>query len=423
MRHPLICQWLELSVESWPPDHYTLLGLERGESRLEQIEEHVHQRLLTLRQYQLSHPEHATEAMNCIARAFMCLTDAEAKKTYDASLPARPAEEKPPRPPMPTPDRAPESGKTRPHSPAPAAKAPAAEAERPARTEPAPAPGKSEENRQPNPDQAKRAAREAPSGDKQVDPIVKQPANDGNATKPEPAPRADTKPAVLDWAESPPPPRLSAATETATTDSDDELDAESTPTAPDKEPILMSEPADPVLETARSSKAARRGLGTRSALYERVLITRDLLHAWDQAGKFLNKPRRRLTRKTEAKELLRALRELRDTLRQFPPLVGKAGQPGYLVSALARQAMILPTFRGLSNSQREALARDWQSARTLIWLHRSFLLDELRRSRRRSALGRAWRALTAPIVDHPLIVWLLLLLVLLNVAAWLYIYW
>src|ERR1051325_196778 len=87
MSHELICTWLGLSPkDGWPPDHYRLLGLQRGESDVAKIEEHVHQRLDTVRHYQMMHPEEATEAMNRLAQAFVCLTDPAAKRDYDTKV-------------------------------------------------------------------------------------------------------------------------------------------------------------------------------------------------------------------------------------------------------------------------------------------------------------------------------------------------
>ena len=92
MQHQIICAWLGTPADRWPPDHYALLGLDPGETRVELIEQHVHERLAKVRCYQISHPEMATEAMNRLAQAFMCLTDPEAKKTYDGRLGLRTAE-------------------------------------------------------------------------------------------------------------------------------------------------------------------------------------------------------------------------------------------------------------------------------------------------------------------------------------------
>src|SRR3954452_23532289 len=93
MSHELICNWLGLPPQQqWPPDHYRLLGLELGEANTERIEERVHQRLDTVRRYQMMHPEEATEAMNRLAQAFVCLTDPSAKKEYDTEVLGKSAE-------------------------------------------------------------------------------------------------------------------------------------------------------------------------------------------------------------------------------------------------------------------------------------------------------------------------------------------
>src|SRR5689334_21814106 len=86
MNYDLICSWLGLPPGEWPPDHYRLLGLEPGEDNAELIEQRVHQRLDSVRCYQMMHPEQATEAMNRLAQAFVCLMEPTAKKAYDAAL-------------------------------------------------------------------------------------------------------------------------------------------------------------------------------------------------------------------------------------------------------------------------------------------------------------------------------------------------
>ncbi len=92
--HDQICDWLGLTAENWPPDHYTLLGLERGESDLQIIEQRVHERMQRVRPLQLIYPDQVTEAMNRLAQAFSCLTDPAARSAYNESLrtpPPRPA--------------------------------------------------------------------------------------------------------------------------------------------------------------------------------------------------------------------------------------------------------------------------------------------------------------------------------------------
>src|SRR5262245_61263310 len=112
MNHELICSWLGLPPEGWPPDHYRLLGLEPGEADVTLIEQRVHQRLDSVRRYQMMHPEQATEAMNRLAQAFVCLTEPGAKKAYDEQLLGqRPRPQPPPlpaAPPAPAPPPLPE---------------------------------------------------------------------------------------------------------------------------------------------------------------------------------------------------------------------------------------------------------------------------------------------------------------------------
>src|SRR5437867_7050965 len=103
MSHELICSWLGLPPGEWPPDHYRLLGLEPGESNTELIEQRVHQRLDSVRRYQMMHPEQATEAMNRLAQAWVCLTDPAQKKAYDQTLLGSRVRVAPPPPPPPPP--------------------------------------------------------------------------------------------------------------------------------------------------------------------------------------------------------------------------------------------------------------------------------------------------------------------------------
>src|SRR5918911_2950749 len=86
MNHELICAWLGIPPDQWPPDHYRLLGLPPGTDDVALIEQRVHERLDAVRRYQLTHPEPATEAMNRLAQAFVCLTDPQARAAYDRSL-------------------------------------------------------------------------------------------------------------------------------------------------------------------------------------------------------------------------------------------------------------------------------------------------------------------------------------------------
>jgi hypothetical protein len=87
--HELICSCLQLPADHWPPDHYTLLGLEPGEADIRQIEHRAQERMERLRRYQLTHADQVTDGMNRLAQALVCLTDPAAKQAYDAALLAR----------------------------------------------------------------------------------------------------------------------------------------------------------------------------------------------------------------------------------------------------------------------------------------------------------------------------------------------
>jgi hypothetical protein len=346
MSRELICAWLKIPADQWPPDHYTLLGLGPGETDPGVIEKHVHERHEWLLRYQLAHPDQVTEAMNRLAQAFVCLSDPVAKKTYDAAL-------------------------------------------FPGNAEPVAAPA--------SPQPVATFAVEKPA----ADPLAwlfgpwSQPVAD---TTVKPATTVEAPPAVAPTEAlpeaSPPPAETPALPPTPET-----LDAQ-----------------DPVVELAAYSAPARRGLGTKRALYYRISRTRQLLRAWMQLGKYLGEPTFQLTRKPDAIEMVRQLGTVRQLLQGFPPLLGQAGQPGYLVIVLARQQMIVQTFVSLLPSQREGLAKDWLKGLELLAAHRRFLRDELWGIRRKSWLGRGLRVVRALFTDHPGLWLLLLALLAINLA-------
>jgi hypothetical protein len=354
MSHEIIQGWLKLPAGSWPPDHYTLLGLPPGEQDVARIERHVQERLDIVRRHQLVHPEQATEAMNHLARAFMCLTDSVTKQAYDTRLlglsPAAVRE------------------------PAPVAVAVSDEQEAPL--------------------QLLGPVEDAPP--EPAPPPVEPPP-------PEPAP-----PPV-----EPPPPEAIPLPPVATP-----APPVAIPLLPAEAAVPIEERADPIQQAAERSPAAQRGLGTRRALYRRLAHTRQLARAWEVAGKYLAWPKRQLTKPAEATELLTLLTAIRNQLPGFPAILGEAGQPGYLVVALARQQGVVPTFQALLGTQRAALARDWWAGRALLSKHREFLRKELRTLRKKNVVARLGRAVVRFVTDQPGYVLLFLGLLALNVAIW-----
>jgi hypothetical protein len=187
---------------------------------------------------------------------------------------------------------------------------------------------------------------------------------------------------------------------------------------PVEPPSEAAEPVDPVIAAAQQSAPARRGLGTKRALYLRVAATRRFLSVWDELGKYLESPKRRISRSADGAELNRLLQEMVRLRRRFPPLFGAAGQPGYLVVVFSEQEDAIKGIRALDESQREALSRDWSAARKLLTAHRDFLRQEIRVMRKRTFKERMTRAVHAVLTDQPATTFLFLLLLALNIALW-----
>jgi hypothetical protein len=161
-----------------------------------------------------------------------------------------------------------------------------------------------------------------------------------------------------------------------------------------------AEKIDPAAASASEARA-RRGIGTKRTLYFRIARTRKLLAAWEQAGRFLAHPQRRITKPAEATELIRLLARIRSLLSGFPPLMGQAGQPGYHVIALASQGAPVPVLQTLLPSQREALAQHWEAGKKFLTAHCQFLRQEARARRKRGRLGRALRAAASYVAENP----------------------
>jgi hypothetical protein len=374
VNHELICSWLKVPPTAWPPDHYTLLGLKPGDSDAARIERHVQLRMEWVRCYQLTHPELVTEAMNRLAQAFDCLRDPLARQAYDAKL-AQPG---------PGAKKAAETSKPLVEV-LPAVFALAAEPEKP--------------------------------------PPATTPT--GNAPTPPAAGNVEQSKDPLAWLYAPgmaPPVRsttretIDAKLDKTTVEIAIPAEAAASPASEAAAPPLPpEEPVDPALQAARSGPA-RRGLGTKRAIYQRISRTRKLIRAWVQAGKYLGEARFELKEKAEAIDLVRQLTIIRQQLRDFPPLLGQAGQPGYLVIALARQPEIVKTFQALSASQRKSYVRDWQAGLTFLAAYRLYLREELWNLRRQTRVGRMLRALAGLFTDYPAL-WLgLFALLIANIA-------
>jgi hypothetical protein len=347
MNPELICTWLNISPANWPPDHYTLLGLRRGENDLGRIEQCVHERLARLRCFQLAQPDQATAAMNLLAQAFSCLTDPAAKKLYDAQLPGAPFDN-----PiltaalLPTPQR--------------------------------------------SSDVATERMEPVTVSTLTVSAVI------ANAAVVEPVPIQAAVQTHVDWqTASAPPVRAIIAVAPP-------VAAEATPK---KEAKAMScDPMIEVVESAVNSWAARRGLGMRRQIFERVWLTRQLVREWQLVGKSLGRLRAQQARSADEAELAERLNTVAEYLRDFPRLLGRPGLPGYRVLALRRLRPVAKAVLDLDVEQRKNLVKDWLAGHTLLLGYRRTLLRELRVRRKSPPWRRLLAATRSFLADHAAVV-------------------
>jgi hypothetical protein len=338
MNPKILCKWLEIS--DWPPDHYALLGLKAGEGDTARIEHHVQERMAKLRCYQLSHPEEATEGMNRVAQAFICLTD---RVTKQPKIEMRSSGGVGSLPPL--------AGSTNPA---------AMETQQ---LEPTGTNTEVDWKHTPPPVRSLKELNGPPDSE-----------------------RRSVSPPVTDGAKAP---GVSAPLAAA-------------PAAP---AVPVPYPMDVVFELAHASAEARRGLGTLPALIERINLTRKLILSWNQAGKYLSNPDKKLTRPAEETDLTRRLNKLFELSADFPKIVGHPGQPGYRVVAMARLEMTAEMFKMLDETQRAWLARDWEAGYHVLLSHRQFLRLQFKILRNRGPASLVLQAVRSALNDHP--VWVL----------------
>ena len=79
-------KWLNIPEGERPPNHYLLLGLDRFESDPSTIRQAADERSKAVRPRCLKYPEVATQLLNEIAKARVCLIDPDRKAAYDELL-------------------------------------------------------------------------------------------------------------------------------------------------------------------------------------------------------------------------------------------------------------------------------------------------------------------------------------------------
>jgi hypothetical protein len=140
------------------------------------------------------------------------------------------------------------------------------------------------------------------------------------------------------------------------------------------------------------------------------------MRSWFALGKFLEDETKQLTR-PQAREMYKLIERIEEELHDFP-LMGEAGQPGYLIVTLT-QLDKSKTLVNLAPSQRESLSRDWKAGLKFLKAHRDYLREETRAQRRHSWAAGTLRAARALLNESPLAALVVLLTLLaLGVAVW-----
>ena len=80
--------WLHITPEQIPPDHYTVLGLPRFVHDEGRLKEAIQERVRIVRPRCLKYPELGTALLNEIAAAGVCLGQRQSREAYDAALQA-----------------------------------------------------------------------------------------------------------------------------------------------------------------------------------------------------------------------------------------------------------------------------------------------------------------------------------------------
>jgi hypothetical protein len=147
-----------------------------------------------------------------------------------------------------------------------------------------------------------------------------------------------------------------------------------------------------------------------------VATTRHLLRLWHKMRKHLADPEKRLS-KADASELKKLIEQAEEAVEDFP-LLGEAGQPGYLIVSLTTLDRARD-LRNLTPRERESLQRDWQAGLRFLEGHRDFLREELKANRRRGWIARMIRAARSTLNEQPACAAVVLVaLVALGIAVW-----
>jgi len=346
-----IRSWLQLPDGDWPPDHYAVLGLKAGEGSPELVEERALERMELLRRYQLSNPDEVTEGMNRLAQALDCLSDPIRRSAYDVKLGLATETLLPPAVEVPLPD--------------------------------------------PIELEIDEDLPEVPliKLDTLTVPVAEPP--------PEPPPSEPVLPDTFRIIEEEPPP----------------------PPTP-QEPMVLEEaeppPRRPVVPRPREQRAHREEVhrepepkaqhfrlevdperAARRQRYTELARLRNVIRVWEEVRVHLTDPERSFNRRTDAIAFMAVLGELRPLLPLVDGLVGGPNDPGGVVAALARQPLVVDTFRFLLPSQRDALAQDCRAAHFALEERYRTIRADLRQMLQKGWARRVWTPMIRQVSRNP----------------------
>jgi hypothetical protein len=381
MIRELLSQWLDLPATPWPPDHYALLGLQRGKGGMDEVEQRVLERMERLRHHQLMHPEPVTEGMNLLAQAMIALTDPESRRNYDRSLGLR-AEQVLVLEPIELDEDVPE----------------------PPKVESRPIFAKSERRTpfaEPLP-----AASLAPPPNAQTKiyspddrgPIGGRPVGNGEPSAEEIViPELEEMELVpLPGEEEPEEEGPEEEQRERYSDVDDEEEREPRETPRDRKAVHEA-----------LDFSSDEALAERRQIYAEIVRVRRVLRVWERLKAFLDDPDKAFLRRTDTVAFMTCLADLRPLLPTVSDLVGGPDLPGSLVATLAKQQLVVSMFRSLLPSQRGALAQDCRLAHDELLGRYQRLRDEVRQLTAKSFARRVWNPMGRAIVSRP--EWILLI--------------
>ena len=195
-----------------------------------------------------------------------------------------------------------------------------------------------------------------------------------SAAPPRPAPAAESLPVAL------------------LLDDEDEAAEEDSPLVLEPvRPPARRRPRRPEPEPEGQPEERPRPREERRPVYAEIVRLRRVLAVWARLRALLDDPEATLARRADVVALMGRLAELRPLLPGVRDVAGQPGRPGGIVAALARQHLVIDTFRNLLPGQRIALADDCRAAHFALSVRYADLRDLVRRAARKGFCRRLVR--------------------------------